>query len=205
MRLLRLPAARPVAGAGVADEDPGWLVTAAAGGDQAAWEALVERFSGLIWAITRAYRLSRADAADVSQTTWLRLAEHIDKIENADRIGAWLATAARRECLQNIRTKARTVPTEDMSWFDTDSDDNPTEAEVLRAEREREEEHRASVLWQAVERLPARCRELIRILMAEPPPRYAEVAAALDLPVGSIGPTRARCLQRLRRELGGCI
>jgi len=189
----------------VTDEEPGWLVTAAAGGDQAAWEALVERFSGLIWAITRAYRLSRADAADVSQTTWLRLAEHIDKIENADRIGAWLATAARRECLQNIRSKARTVPTEDMSWFDSGSDDDPTEAEVLRAETEREEANRASLLWQAVGRLPARCRQLIRILMAEPPPRYAEIAAALDLPVGSIGPTRARCLQRLRRELGECI
>lgn len=189
----------------MADEDPGWLVTAAVGGDQAAWEELVERFSGLIWAITRAYRLNRADAADVSQTTWLRLAEHIGKIENPERVGAWLATAARRECLQNIRAKARAVPTEDMSWFDTDSDDNPTEAEVLRAESEREEEHRASLLWQAVGRLPARCRQLIRILMAEPPPRYAEVAAALDLPVGSIGPTRARCLRRLRQELGECI
>jgi RNA polymerase sigma factor (sigma-70 family) len=189
----------------VSDEDPGWLVTAAAGGDRAAWEALVERFSGLIWAITRAYRLSRADAADVSQTTWLRLAEHIDKIDNPDRVGAWLATAARRECLQNIRAKARIVPTEDMTWFDAAGDDNPTEAEVLRAEGEREEAHRASLLWQAVERLPSRCRQLIRILMASPPPRYAEVAAALDLPVGSIGPTRARCLERLRRELGECI
>ena len=189
----------------MADEDPGWLVTAAAGGDQAAWEALVERFSGLIWAITRAYRLSRADAADVSQTTWLRLAEHIDKIENADRIGAWLATAARRECLQNIKSKARTVPTEDMSRFDRGGDDDPTEAEVLRAEGAREEAHRASLLWRAVGRMPARCQQLIRILMAEPPPRYAEIAAALDLPVGSIGPTRARCLQRLRRELGECI
>ena len=189
----------------MADEDPGWLVTAAAGGDQAAWHALVERFSGLIWAITRSYRLSRADAADVSQTTWLRLAEHIDKIENADRVGAWLATATRRECLQSIRAKARTVPVEDMTWFDADRDDDPTEAEVLRAESEREEAHRARLLWQAVGRLPTRCRQLIRILMAEPPPRYAEVAAALDLPVGSIGPTRARCLQRLRRELGECI
>lgn len=189
----------------MADEDPGWLVAAAAGGDESAWQALVERFSGLIWAITRSYRLTRADAADVSQTTWLRLAEHIDKIENADRIGAWLATATRRECLQAIRAKARTVPVEDMSWFDAGSDDNPTEAEVLQAESEREEGNRARLLWQAVGRLPARCRQLIRILMAEPPPRYAEVAAALDLPVGSIGPTRARCLQRLRRELGDCI
>jgi RNA polymerase sigma factor (sigma-70 family) len=187
------------------EEDPGWLVAAAAGGDQAAWRALVERFSGLVWSITRAYRLSHADAADASQTTWLRLAEHIDKIDNPDRVGAWLATAARRECLQHIKAKSRIVPTQDMTWFDTAGDDNPTEAEVLRAESEREQAHQARLLWQAVGRLPERCRQLIRILMASPPPSYAEVAAALGLPVGSIGPTRARCLQRLRRELTECI
>lgn len=188
------------------DEDTGWLVTAAADGDRAAWEALVQRFSGLVWSITRAYRLTRADAADVSQTTWLRLAEHIDKIDNPGRVGAWLATAARRECLQHIRASARTVPTEDMSWFDHGTgEDNPTEEEVLRAESKQEEAHRATALRQALARLPPRCRQLLRVLMASPPPSYAEVAAALDLPVGSIGPTRARCLQRLRRELEGCI
>jgi RNA polymerase sigma factor (sigma-70 family) len=142
----------------------------------------------------------------VSQTTWLRLAEHIDKIDNPDRVGAWLATAARRECLQSIRASARTVPTEDMTWFDdTTSEDNPTEEEVLRAEDRREEANRAKALRRALGRLPQRCRQLLRILMASPPPSYAEVAAALDVPVGSIGPTRARCLQRLRRELEGCI
>jgi RNA polymerase sigma factor (sigma-70 family) len=185
------------------DADIGWLVTAAADGDKAAWQALVRRFAGLIWSITRAYRLSAADAADVSQTTWLRLAEHIGKINNPDRVGAWLATAARRECLQNIRANARIVPTDDITWFDdTATGDDPTEGAVLHAEREREDAQRAKALWAAVARLPLRCRELIRILMASPPPSYAEVAAALDLPVGSIGPTRARCLQRLRGELG---
>lgn len=190
----------------VEDDDTGWLVTAAAEGDKAAWRALVQRFSGLVWSITRAYHLSRADAADVSQTTWLRLAEHIDKINNPERVGAWLATAARRECLQNIRANSRTVPTEDMTRFeDPHGDDNPTEDEVLRAESEREEAHRAKVIWQTIARLPLRCRQLLRILMASPPPSYAQVAAALDLPVGSIGPTRARCLQRLRQELAACI
>jgi RNA polymerase sigma factor (sigma-70 family) len=190
----------------VEDDDTGLLVTAAAGGDKTAWQALVQRFSGLVWSITRAYHLSRADAADVSQTTWLRLAEHIDKINNPERVGAWLATAARRECLQNIRVNARAVPTEDMTRFDDPaSDDNPTEGEVLRAESEREEADRAKVIWQAIARLSLRCQQLLRILMTSPPPSYAEVAAALDLPVGSIGPTRARCLQRLRVELAGCI
>jgi RNA polymerase sigma factor (sigma-70 family) len=187
----------------VADEDTGSLVTAAATGDKVAWQALVERFSGMVWSIARAYRLSRADAADVSQTAWLRLAENIGKINNPERVGAWLATAVRRECLQNIRANARTVPTDDMALFDdVGTEVNPVEAEVLRAESEREKAQRARAVWQALGRLPQRCQELLRVLMASPPPSYAEVAAALDLPVGSIGPTRARCLQRLRRELG---
>jgi RNA polymerase sigma factor (sigma-70 family) len=187
----------------VADDDTGSLVTAAAAGDKVAWQALVERFSAMVWSIARAYRLSRADAADVSQTTWLRLAENISKINNPERVGAWLATAVRRECLQNIRANARIVPTEDMALFDdVGADPNPVEAEVLRAESERENARRARIVWQALGRLPARCQQLLRVLMASPPPSYAEVAAALDLPVGSIGPTRARCLQRLRQELG---
>jgi RNA polymerase sigma factor (sigma-70 family) len=179
-------------------------VTAAAGGDTAAWQELVRRFSGLVWSITRAYRLSLADAADVSQTTWLRLAEHIGKINNPERVGAWLATTARRECLQSLKMTARTVPTEDMTWFeDKTARGNPTEGEALRAEAEREDAQRVLALRQAFGRLPQRCSELLRVLMATPPPSYADVASALDVPVGSIGPTRARCLQRLRQDLRG--
>lgn len=182
--------------------ETGSLVVAAAAGDKAAWQTLVERFSGLVWSITRAYRLGHADAADVFQTTWLRLAEHLSRIEKPDRIGAWLATAARRECLQNIRAAGRATPADDMSRFERVSPgDNPPEEAVLRAEREQQDARRAAAMWRAFARLPARCRELLRVLMATPPPSYAEVAAALDLPVGSIGPTRARCLQRLRDQL----
>jgi RNA polymerase sigma factor (sigma-70 family) len=201
---LRLRRSVPLAGGErpVPDDDVGLLVTAAAGGDKDAWRALVERFSGMVWSIARAHRLSRADAADVAQTTWLRLAEHIDKINNPGRVGAWLATAARRECLQSIRASARTLPTDDMDVFeDVVTGGNPTEAEVLRAEAERESADRARLVWHALGRLPARCQQLLRILMASPPPSYAEVSAALGLPVGSIGPTRARCLRRLRQEL----
>jgi RNA polymerase sigma factor (sigma-70 family) len=182
--------------------DTGQLVTSAAGGDAAAWQALVERFSGLVWSVTRAYRLGYADAADVFQTTWLRLAEHIKRIDQPDRVGAWLATAARRECLQSMRTSGRAVPTDDTERLEgTPTLDNPTEEAVLTAEQEREDAQRAQALWRAVSRLPARCHELLRVLMASPPPSYAEVAAALGLPVGSIGPTRARCLRALREEL----
>ncbi len=182
--------------------DTAQMVTGAAGGDASAWQGLVERFSGLVWSVTRAYRLGHADAADVFQTTWLRLAENIRRIDQPDRVGAWLATAARRECLQAIRSAGRAVPTDEVDRLEgTPVLDNPTEEAILRAEREQEDAERAMALWRAVSRLPARCHELIRVLMASPPPSYAEVAAALGLPVGSIGPTRARCLARLREEL----
>lgn len=181
-------------------------MVAAAGGDKAAWQVLVERFSGLVWSITRAYRLGSADAADAFQTTWLRLAEHIDRIEHPERVGAWLATAARRECLQSIRASARMTPVDDMTRFESPTAaGNPPEEAVLAAEAERERSDRAAALWRALERLSVRCRELLRVLMASPPPSYTEVAEALGLPVGSIGPTRARCLRRLRDELTGGI
>jgi RNA polymerase sigma factor (sigma-70 family) len=185
-------------------DETGQLVRGAADGDEAAWRGLVERFSGLVWAVARAHRLTNADAADVFQTTWLRLAEHIGRIERPDRVGAWLATAARRECLQNLRSTARATPTDDMDRLDiTPILGNPTEEAVLAAEQEREDADRAAAMWRALAGLPGRCRELLRVLMASPPPSYAEVAASLGLPLGSIGPTRARCLQRLREEMAG--
>jgi len=188
----------------VSPDDTGLLVRSAANGDEAAWRGLVTRFSSLVWAVARAHRLTNADAADVYQTTWLRLAEHIGRIEHPDRVGAWLATAARRECLQSLRSAAKTAPTDDMDRLDTTPVvGNPTEEAVLAAETEREDAARAAAMWRAFSRLSGRCRELLRILMATPPPSYAEVAAALGLPIGSIGPTRARCLQRLREEMAG--
>ncbi|HEY2308789.1 MAG TPA: sigma-70 family RNA polymerase sigma factor [Streptosporangiaceae bacterium] len=185
-------------------DDTGLLVRSAAGGDEGAWRGLVTRFSNLVWAVARAHRLANADAADVYQTTWLRLAEHIGRIEHPERVGAWLATAARRECLQSLRSAAKTSPTDDIDRLDiAPTVGNPTEEAVLDAETEREDAARAAAMWRAFGRLSGRCRELLRILMASPPPSYAEVAAALGLPLGSIGPTRARCLQRLREEMAG--
>jgi RNA polymerase sigma factor (sigma-70 family) len=188
----------------VSPDDTGLLVRSAAGGDEGAWRGLVTRFSNLVWAVARAHRLANADAADVYQTTWLRLAEHIGRIEHPERVGAWLATAARRECLQSLRSAAKTSPTDDIDRLDiAPTVGNPTEEAVLAAETEREDAARAAAMWRAFGRLSGRCRELLRILMASPPPSYAEVAAALGLPLGSIGPTRARCLQRLREEMAG--
>src|SRR3954469_16344974 len=90
------------------------IVTAAARGDQQAWDQIVERYSGLLWAVARAHRLSTVDAADVVQTTWLRLIEHLPEIRNREGIGSWLATPARHECLRLLRRGARCQPSDDM-------------------------------------------------------------------------------------------
>lgn len=192
--------------------DPRLIVAAAAGGDETAWRALVDRYSGLVWSVIRAFRLDGADAADVFQTAWLRLAENISRINDPDRVGAWLATVARRECILNIKVGARTVSIGDMSTFDVMAQDrecfadaDPTGEVILAAEQEQEDTARSVALWDAFETMPGRCRELLRVLIASPPPSYADVAAALDMPIGSIGPTRARCLGRLRAELDGRI
>ena len=169
------------------------LVHAAAQGDQTAWDRLVERYSGLLWAVARAHRLGNADAADVVQMTWLRLFEHLPEIRNPDGVGAWLATTARRECLRTLRRSARCDPSEEIEAL-AGEDPVEVDASLLQAER-------AAWLWAAFERLPAGDQALLRLLAADPAPSYQEISAALEMPIGSIGPTRGRALERLRREL----
>jgi RNA polymerase sigma factor (sigma-70 family) len=168
-------------------------VRAAARGDRAAWNELVERYSGLLWAIARAHRLSSADAADVVQTSWMRLVEHLSAIKNPDGLGAWLATTARRECLATLRRAARCQPSDtvDMLIEPTQAD---VDARLLDGERD-------AAVWRAFGRLPARDQALLRLLTTDPAPSYHEIGAALAMPIGSIGPTRGRALERLRREL----
>lgn len=170
------------------------LVRAAADGDAVAWDELVDRFGGLVWSITRAYRLSAADAADVSQTAWLRLVEHLDRIREPGRVGAWLASTTQRECLRVLRLARRQVPVGDEAFDAPDLSAAPLHARAFLSERD-------VTLWTSFDRLPDRCRTLLRLLVAEPTPAYEEVAAAVGLPVGSIGPTRTRCLAKLRRLL----
>lgn len=158
----------------------------------------MQRFSGLVWSVCRAHGLRSADAADVSQTAWLRLVEHLTRLREPARVGAWLAATTRHECLRVLRRAGRQVPT-DLE-LDTKADDElPAPESALVAGQER------GALWRAFETLPPRCRSLLRVLMADPPPHYGDVSAALDMPIGSIGPTRARCLERLRHapELAG--
>jgi RNA polymerase sigma factor (sigma-70 family) len=168
------------------------LVAAAAKGDERAWGELVDRFGGLVWSVARSYRLSEADAADVSQTTWLRLAEHLGRLREPDLVGAWLATTARREALRVIRRASRVdaLP-EEGEWAD---------ASIPAPESGLVDDERRAALWAAFAGLSERCRTLLRVLLADPEPSYEEVSTTLGMPVGSIGPTRARCLDELRRS-----
>lgn len=171
-------------------DSPAELIDRARRGDQDAWNGLVDRYAGLVWAIARGYGLDRADAADVNQVVWMRLVEHLDRLAEPDRAGAWIATVARNECKRVLRRSGRERPTEpDVDL--TDPRDEPVDQPLLRNERNAE-------LWQSFRRLSPRCQQLLRLLMAAPRPNYAEVAAALDMPIGSIGPTRMRCVARLR-------
>jgi RNA polymerase sigma factor (sigma-70 family) len=171
------------------------LLTRLRASDATAWEEVVERYGSLIWAIARAHRLDEARAADVSQVTWLRLLEHVDEVRQPDRLGAWLATTARRECLRAIKLRQRDLLVGDDGEFEQGDHagiGGPGEA-LLDAERD-------AALWRAFETLRPQCQRLLRVLLADPEPSYAEVSAALGMPVGSIGPTRARCLDCLRRN-----
>jgi RNA polymerase sigma factor (sigma-70 family) len=179
----------------MSDFDPIAALDAAATGDRRAWESIVTAYSGLVWSVARGYRLSAADAADVFQGTWLRLVEHAGEIRDGSRLGGWLATTARREALMLLRRAGRDVPVDTASTFS----DIPGDAAALDEDLIRDDEHR--LLWQAFGKLSANCQRLLRIAFADPPPRYGEISAALDMPIGSIGPTRTRCLASLQSLL----
>ena len=157
-----------------------------------AWERLVDQFSRLVWSITADYRLLESDAADVTQTTWLRLLEHIDRIEYPERVGSWLAATARNECLRSLAGRKRVVLAHDDEILMVGAGASPeVDERILANERDQ-------VVRDAVSHLPRRWQRLIELLMADPPASYADISSELDLPVGSIGPTRGRCLARLR-------
>jgi RNA polymerase sigma factor (sigma-70 family) len=190
---VREPTPRASDDARLTPEETGALVRRAAGGDQEAWDELVRGHAGLVWTVARLHGLSSSDAADVSQFTWLRLVEHVRGLREPERLAAWLATTARRESRRVARRAALQVPMEDLDRSGAGGDDPPADGRVLLAERD-------ARLWEAFGRLTPRCRELLGLLlMTDDDLSYAEVGGALGMPVGSIGPTRARCLACLRR------
>ena len=173
------------------------LLARAAQGDQRAWDELVAEHSRLLWAVARSFRLDAADANDVVQTTWLRLVEHLDRIEDPRRLVGWLVTTARREAMRVLRRSGRERPAGEESTLDRADDSPAVDAALLMDERDR-------ALWQAYERLGEKCQQLLRIAVTHPA-AYEEISAALGMPVGSIGPTRRRCLTQLKNLLEGTV
>jgi RNA polymerase sigma factor (sigma-70 family) len=170
------------------------LVTRAAGGDAVAWEEIVDRYAPLVWSICRRFQLSRHETEDVAQNVWLLLVEHCGQLRDPAALPGWLATTTQRECLRALKATQRSErPGTKLDETLQFVSDTPIEEEILAAER--------NAAWRAAfGELPPRCQQLLAMLMADPPCSYTEISAALNIPVGSIGPQRARCLQRLRRS-----
>lgn len=173
------------------------LVEAAAAGDQQAWDAIVERFSRLLWSVGRSFRLGEDDAADVVQTTWLKLLENLGRIQEPEALPGWLATTARREALRVAQRRGRDVTVRDDDLGVGLVDQAAVELDLALLESERD-----AALWSGFTQLSERCQHLLRVLMACDRPAYTEVAGSLGMPIGSIGPTRMRCLGRLEKILG---
>lgn len=166
------------------------LVRRAGEGEQAAWTALVEAYDDLLHSAVRRFRLCDSDVNDVVQTTWLRLVQHIGSIDDATRLGAWLVTTARRESLRILKHRQRVMPVEESALDRVDATVTDPGAALDRLER-------ADVLQSLVARLSPKQQELLALLMADPAPSYEEIARRMGMPIGSIGPTRGRCLRRL--------
>ncbi len=182
----------------IAGLDVARLVRRAAAGDTRAWERLVDKYGRLVWSITREFKLAESDAADVCQTTWMRLIEHIDRLDHPDRVGSWLAATARNECLRCRASRKRLVLAPEDVVFDGPVAHEPEIDEALLAHE------RAQTVREAMTHLPQQWQRMLELLMADPPASYAEISDQLGVPVGSIGPTRRRCLARLRVLLDAC-
>jgi RNA polymerase sigma factor (sigma-70 family) len=179
------------------------LVNRANNGEKSAWDQLVERYAPLVWSICRRYQLDRPDADDVGQGVWLRLVEHLPALRDPAALPGWIATTTRRECLRVLRAGQR-----------RDEHERPlppeSAAEIAgRAGAEADlpgsgllEAELMDALRAGLMSLSTRCRELLLLLIQDPPLAYADIGARLQLPVGSIGPTRGRCLEALRRTPG---
>ena len=171
------------------------LVMRARGGDERAWAALVERYAPLIWSLCRRYRLDPADAADVGQTVWLLLVDQLGKIRDPAALPGWLATTTRREC-RRVVNKAQ-VP--HAARHEPDAENIPdSQAETIEQRLLGAERHAA--LREAFAHLPPRDQQLIALLTEDPPVPYAQISTRLGIAVGSIGPNRRRCLDKLRHH-----
>lgn len=167
-------------------------------GETRAMDDLVRLMTPVLWHVVRAYGIERTLAEDVVQTTWLRLVRGHERIEDPAAVSAWLTVTARREAWRVCKQENRADATDDV-------DLEPLLPTAASAEDEAAESDSAARLWSAVQRLDERCRRLIRVVAFEQRPDYKGLAEDLDMPIGSIGPTRSRCLGKLRTLLGGAI
>jgi RNA polymerase sigma factor (sigma-70 family) len=171
------------------------LVARVVDGDQEAWNEIIERYAPLVWSICLRHQLSRSDIDDVGQSVWLLLIENIGKLRAAAALPGWLATTTKRECLRVLRTTQRhdhaDLPPEEQMPVDPEA--ATIEQEIILAERN-------AALRAAFAELAPSCHELLSMLITDPPFSYADVSTRMGIPVGSIGPTRARCLDRLRQS-----
>jgi RNA polymerase sigma factor (sigma-70 family) len=169
------------------------VVRRAQDGDQAAWNEIVDRFAPLVWGICRRFRLSDMDAHDVGQNVWLRLVEHLAALREPAALPGWIATTTRRECIRTQRAGWEHEREQMEPSVELPADEDATQVDQWLLAHERE-----SVIRAAFAQLQPRCQQLLRLLMSDPPPPYTEISAALHMPIGAIGPNRARCLDRLR-------
>jgi RNA polymerase sigma factor (sigma-70 family) len=176
------------------ERDTASLVEAAAAGEAQAWQELIDRYAVLIRSVCRAHRLCEADGEDVAQLTWLRAVEHIGRLRDPERFGAWIGTTARRECLRVLQGRKRVVPT-------CDEVRNPLFAAHVDEEEIAVAAERREAVRQALTVLPDKQRTLLRLLHSEREPSYDAISSKLGMPIGSIGPTRGRALERLRKEI----
>jgi RNA polymerase sigma factor (sigma-70 family) len=176
------------------ERDTATLVAAASAGEPQAWRELIDRYAVLIRSVCRSHRLCDADAEDVAQLTWLRAVEHIGRLHDPDRFGAWVGTTARHECLRVLQGRKRVVPTDDEVR-------NPMFASFVDEDEIELAAERRAAVRQALDVLPPKQRTLLRLLHSEREPSYDAISARLGMPIGSIGPTRGRALERLRKEI----
>ena len=173
-----------------ADSD---LINACLKGNEVAWQTLIERHSRLIYTIPLRFGMSKALADEVFQETCLILLEKLGTLKDQQRLSAWLATVTRRACIQRLRSKPKVQLVELNEQIV--SADSPLEDDLMRIEEQYQ-------VHQALQRIDQRCQALLHAIFFEKPPRsYEEIAETLEMSVGSVGPTRARCLKKLRHEL----
>lgn len=167
------------------------LVDNAVAGDRVAWDMIVDRMNNMVWSVVRSFRFSDADANDAAQMIWLRVVENLHKVRDPERLGLWIATTSRRECMRLIEKKSRVTPTDPDTGFTRLKAPGDVEMDqISRADAQR--------VLDSMQMLSTDCQDLLRLVLCDPPLSYKEISEVLGIAVGTIGARRQRCLLQLR-------